>query len=193
MDQVAAAPSALRRLISFNRIVTTAHLWRTAAGDDAGSLRKMILANRPDIVVTGETLPTGVLESVLLAPDRPPVIMYNRRYNQPAQRVAVAHGVAHVLFDVERAVTYACGRAYEDERVDIIERRADLFAGELLCPLEDLDEAFAGADLFPRSPGPRRKFDDYCDHVASQKRVPVGFLRWRLYDLAKLRGSHLAG
>ncbi len=62
----------------------------------------------------------------------PHVILYNRRMSTDAQRVAIAHAVAHIIFD---GPTGSCWAA-DDAR----ELRCDRFAEELLVPLSYLRE-----------------------------------------------------
>lgn len=181
-----------RRLLDYPRLISVASAFRARAGLDAPpySSRKIIIANLPSITVTGGLLPAGVLEMSTVGEDGHSRIVYNRRVNHLAQRVAIVHGLAHLLFDLPEDGGRRCGRTYEDMEIDRIERRADLFAGELLVPLTDLDGHFDDG-LFPQDSS-RGDWDDYVDHVASTFKVPGGFLRWRLYDLAKLRASHWA-
>jgi len=184
-----------RRLVSFGRVVAAAHRLRERAEltKPPYSARTLIERCFPALVVTGESLPRGVFEATTIH-DGKRIIVYNRRINTAAQRVAIAHGLAHLLFDlVDKRGRLECHGVEAREAAggnhDAVERRADLFAGELLVPFDDLDAHFEG-DLFPRSPAARRVFDDDVDHVASTFKVPPGFVRWRLFDLAWLRKTN---
>ena len=86
----------------------------------------------PTVFVTGGQLPDGVDELVSVRAEGP-VIVYSRRLAVPSQRFAIAHAIAHLLFDDASA-------AARPGRLGIphVERRADSFAAELLAPLEEL-------------------------------------------------------
>jgi Zn-dependent peptidase ImmA (M78 family) len=140
----------------------------------------------PDVLVTGDVLPEGVAEMVIEQGDKRTII-YNRRLPVPTQRVAIAHALGHLAFDD------AIGNVHRDavryNSSNMVERRADLFAGELLVPLSEIDRVFDTA-LFPTDPVEVRVFDDAVDRCASLFAVPTRFIRWRLWDLLHLRRSN---
>lgn len=184
LSPVATPPPAL---LDFARIIAAAAELRTRAGATEApySGRAIIEKCFPHVLVTGGHLPHGVAEVVETRGGKV-TIWYNRRMTTGAHRIAVAHGLAHLVFDAPDG-RLQCGAA-SSGRVPA-ERRADLFAGELLAPLADLDRHFVGG-LFPRMPVDRLAFDDEVDHAASKFKIPTGFLRWRLHDLAQLRKTH---
>ena len=138
--------------------------------------------------MTGGDLPRGIAEVVEADDQGDVTLFYNRRINTSAQRVAIAHGLGHIVFgDLARRRCSADGRHRPAE--EHAERRADLVAAELLVPLHELDPA-AGPELFPREPVAKQAFDDSVDQLASWFQVPPGFVRWRLWDLVHLRRSN---
>lgn len=146
----------------------------------------------PGVLVTGtHALPPKVIEQVVVAPEGR-TIFYNRKVATGAQRVGIAHAVAHLLFDASGgpmsrgcAINFSSGQL----SLDTAERRADLFAGEVLLPMVELD-ALAGPALFPKDPVGAQEFDDLVDQCASRYKVPPGFVRWRLWDLLHLRRTN---
>lgn len=178
------------RLVDFSRVVAVTYDLRQRVGKKGSyySAKEIIEECFPDVMVTGAALPPGIAEVVEVRGGQK-TIFYNRRINPMAQRVAITHGLAHLLFDLgpDRR---ECSRDNERMSTQPIERRADLFAGELLAPLDELDEHFD--EIFPREPVAKQHFDDEVDHVASTFKVPPGFLRWRLFDLAWLRKTNFA-
>lgn len=179
-------------LIDLAEILAVARDARAASGQTGPpySTDTLIQALAPDVLVTGAELPTRILEQVLIA-DGKRTIFYNRKVNSPAQRVGIAHGLAHVVFDLFTGAR-PCGVNYQSAQMPLApeERRADLFAGELLVPLVDLDRMLDGQPIFPRDPADRHAFDDLIDNFASRFKVPAGFLRWRAWDLMHLRRTN---
>lgn len=100
--------------------------------EPAFSTRQIIEACFPTALVTGGKLPDGVHELVSRR-DEGPVIVYSRALSGPQQRFAIAHALAHLIFDGDEASARpgCAGRADCEER-------ADAFAAELLAPLEEL-------------------------------------------------------
>lgn len=162
-------------LVDFSRVVAVAYDIRQRVGKKGTyySARTVIETCYPDVMVTGAALPPGIAEVVEVRGGQK-TIFYNRRINPMAQRVAIAHGLAHIIFDLGTVERRECLRESERMATSRVERRADLFAGELLAPLDEIDEHFDD-DLFPRDPALRQHFDDEVDHIASTFHVPPGF------------------
>lgn len=159
------------------------------ATDGDISTKKLIAECFPDVLVQGEKLDLRIMEIAEVS-EHGRVIYYNRNHGTPDHRVAIIHGLAHLIFDFVDPQRLECEPAFKTgPSCDVRERRADLFARDVLVPLHELDERFRG-QLFPQEPVERRLFDDECDHVASTFRVPTPFLLFCLYDLAKFRSSN---
>lgn len=156
------------------------------------STHELMKHSYPDVAVTGEEMPPVVFEVLIRSRDLEQehrTIVYNRSINNDARRVGIAHALGHIQFDTDEArkCTATVGQL---RRVALEEQRADIFAGELLCPLSDLDSHFSDVrNLFPRKDVEKRLMADLIDRCASRFKVPSGFIRWRLYDLAYLRKS----
>jgi len=176
-------------LLDFVEIAVRAREVRQAAGYTRGPVSARTLMEKcyPDVLVTGQNLPANLMELVEVG-RHGRAIYYNRRHNTAAHRVGIIHGLAHLLYDLPASLS--CPLEFQSgATVDVRERRADLFAGEVLMPLVELDAKFKGL-LFPRDPVDKQAFDDDVDHAASTFKVPPGFVRFRLFDLAKLRSSN---
>lgn len=106
---------------------------RAGQFEPAYSTHKIIEVAFPDAVVTGRHLPRGVLEAVSRTAEGP-VIIYARGLSSAAQRFAIAHALAHLLFDGDEAF-----RQPGQPRCKAVEDRADRFAEELLVPLAELE------------------------------------------------------
>lgn len=118
------------------------------------STSKIIESCFPQILVTGYRLPPGIDELVSSCSEGP-TILYSRSLSTPEQRHAIAHGLAHLIFDDRRACMRP-GRA----GVPKVERRADFFGAELLAPAADLR---AMVELVPADQGEEHEL--YLDHV----------------------------
>jgi len=118
------------------------------------STSKIIEACFPEILVTGFQLPRGVDELVSSASEGP-TILYSRSLSAPEQRSAIAHGLAHLIFD-DRSACIRPGRA----GIPKSERRADFFSSELLVPIADLRPL---VEVIPADHGEEREI--YLDHV----------------------------
>lgn len=131
----------------------------------AFSTRRIIDACFPDVLVTGAVLRAGVDELVTRREDGP-VIVYARALSGPEQRFAIAHALAHLIFDDAAAAarpgcagTAAC------------EARADAFAAELLVPLEELIPFVARRPS--TDPEDHEVYLDMVDEIASRFVVPA--------------------
>lgn len=129
------------------------------------STRKIVSACFPKALVTGGQLPALVHEIVTSYPDGP-VIVYARSLSGPEQRFAIAHALAHLLFD-DAGACMSPGRA----GVSDSEARADAFAADLLAPLELLRR------LVTRMPSTDSEeheiYLDHVDEIASTFSVPA--------------------
>lgn len=108
----------------------------------------------PQILVTGFRLPPGV-DEIVASCSEGPTILYSRSLSSPEQRHAIAHGLAHLIFD-DRSACIRPGRA----GVPKSERRADFFGAELLVPAADLRPL---VERVPVDTGEDREI--YLDHV----------------------------
>lgn len=143
----------------------------------------------PEIHVTGQKLPERVTE-IADVTDGKRTIFYNSRLLAPEHRVGVVHGLAHHLFDLTES-RMECELRFTEHQADqqMRERRADLFAAEILVPMVDLDQLI-GPALEPKKPVDFQMFNDEVDHLSSRFNVPRDFLRWRISDLMHLRRTN---
>lgn len=149
------------------------------------STRTIIEACFPEVLVSGARLPSGVDELVSRRRDGI-VIAYSRSLSGPEQRFAIAHGLAHVLFDLDTPdVNIAPGRIGDPA----VECRADCFAAELLAPLDVL------APFIYRWPSPdeveNEIYLDMVDEIASQFVLPAEVidLQIRAFALSQKFGT----
>lgn len=155
------------------------------------------------VIITGDAkLPNGITEMVMrdTRPDGSArfALFYSRKVGAPSQRLGILHGCYHTLTDLAEVNgqrecnledrKFRQQRPHEESPTEIA---CDLFAGALLVPFHLLDQ-LAPDELFPGDRGSpeRHAFDDDVDRLASRFQVPAGFMRWRLFDLAKLRQTH---
>jgi Zn-dependent peptidase ImmA (M78 family) len=190
-------------LIDFGTIAARAALVRHKAGligkDPPYHTHDIMEAAFPDVAVVGaDNLPHFVIEMVEATPKRR-VVFYNRKVSTSTQRVGIMHGCHHLLTDlkgVAEPVKRECNlnlRGLERSGViaaDAIEVACDIFAGEILVPFDVLD-AYAPERLYPKSNPELQAFDEECDRIASRFQVPVGFARYRLWDLMHLRRTNM--
>ena len=150
---------------------------RTRAGETqpAFSTRKIIDACFPKLVVTGRELPDGVHEAVARTPEGD-ILIYGRNLPTAAKRFAIAHGLAHLLFDDGLS---ACRPGFAGD--PDVEARADRFADELLVPLVGLRE-YVGR--FPSDDPIEHEFYlDQVDEIASHFHVPSSVIDRRIREL----------
>jgi hypothetical protein len=149
----------------------------------------------PELPITGDRLPDGVTEMVVKDDKGRAQLYYSQKVGHPSQRLGIIHGVYHLMSDLRdghgiRECDLTDRRFRQlTAQPNPIELACDLFAGEVLVPFSVLDR-LAPEELFPRDEYARRAFNDECDRLASQFAVPVGFIRWRLYDLIHIRKTH---
>lgn len=146
------------------------------------STRRILESHWPTAVVTGRSLPDGIEEAVALTDDGP-LIIYRRELASCERRFAIAHAIAHLVFDLG-----SCHR-----RGIVIERareiRADEFARELLIPDRALllrvtmwpREVFTGPDL--------DAYMDQVDQIASTFHVPPSRIDQRIRELEQYAES----
>lgn len=119
----------------------------------------------PDALVTGYRLPPGVKEIVSSCSDGP-TILYSRSLSGPEQRYAIAHALAHLLFDDRRSCMRP-GRAGLPKH----ELRADFFGAEVIAPLSDVRRV---AERGPsRDPEENEIYLDHVDQLASVFNAPA--------------------
>jgi Zn-dependent peptidase ImmA (M78 family) len=158
------------------------------------STRAVLETCFPHIAVTGASLPPHVTEMAMWQKGKR-ALFYNRAVQHPQQRVGLAHGLYHHLEDMKtdeglRECNLVARRfAATAGTSDPLELACDLFAAELLIPLDVLD-TLAPRPLWGAGGLARGALEDEYDHLASRFNVPKGFIKWRLYDLHVLRGSH---
>jgi len=139
------------------------------------SMRKIIEASFPSVHITGGELPDDVDEMLSIRGDGP-IIVYKRSLPGPAQRFAIAHALAHLLFDSSKNGVRPGFRGCEKA-----ERQADLFAAELLAPLEVLGTL---VDLWPSSdPDEHEVYLDQVDDLASSFVVPAAVIDSQIHRL----------
>lgn len=140
----------------------------------AFSTNQIIAMAFPEVLVTGYELPRGVDEAVSRM-TRGPVLLYRRGLSTAEQRMAIAHGLAHLIYDDDAPC--AGGRAGSPMR----ERRADAFAAELLVPLDELAKLLR---VMPsKDPDEQQLYLDHVDYLASLFQVPASVIRKRIREL----------
>ena len=139
---------------------------RSGQTKPAYSTRAIIRECFPGTVVTGRRLPSGVLEVVSRTADGP-IIIYSRDSSGPRQRYAIAHAMAHLMWD-------GAGSACRPQFTGCVaaEARANDFADELLVPMACL-EPLAKREPPPKSEGPDHElYLDTVDEISSVFHVP---------------------
>lgn len=165
------------------RLVSVASELRIRSGQSLPSIStaKIMRTCFPHVHVTGRVLPAGIHEAVSRTSSGD-VLIYARGLSSAEKRFAIAHGMAHLLFDGEES---AClpGRS----GVASVEDRADRFAEELLVPLHELAKY---ARLTPSNDPDRQEFFlDHVDEISSRFHVPSAVMERRmrkLYSLARI-------
>ncbi len=149
----------------------------------------------PNIAVSGTKLPKRVTE-MAVADGNKRALFYNRDVSHPHQRVGLMHGLYHHLSDIKGETGLReCNLLLREmstrstKMKDPVELACDLFAAEMLIPLDVLDQ-YTPLDPFPKNLHDKAAADDEIDHLSSRFNVPRGFMRWRLFDLLLLRRSH---
>lgn len=142
----------------------------------AFSTRQIIDVCFPGTFVAGSVLPDGI-DELVTERDGARLIVYSRRLPGPAQRFAIAHALAHILFD-DVASAARPGRL----GIPDVEARCDLFASELLVPLLELAPHVG---RFPAvDPEDHELFLDQVDELASHFAVPAWVIEARIRMLA---------
>lgn len=185
-------------LLDYQQIIGRAAWARRKAGlegtDPPYSTRRVMNQCFPDIAVSGTELPIHIIEMARADGDRR-ALYYNRNVNHSAQRIGIAHGLYHHWTDLRGDVGLReCNLAMRelgriDGHRDPIEVACDLFAAELLVPLDVLD-GHAPDPIWGQGALSRDALEDECDTLASRFNVPKGFIKWRLNDLHAIRRSH---
>lgn len=147
----------------------------------AFSTRQIIEASFPCVTVTGGSLPEHVDEMLSIRSDGP-IIVYKRSLPGPAQRFAIAHAIAHLLFDSPMNSARPGFRGCEQA-----EQQADLFAAELLAPLELLS---ALVTLWPSAdPDEHELYLDQVDELATHFVIPAAVIDSQIHRLTYLSPS----
>lgn len=143
------------------------------------STQRLINACFPGTRVTGRDLPSNVHEMVLVdegafrSHRAPHTIVYQRALSSDEQRRAIAHALAHIIFDGGRPVPL-------EHRADA-ELRCDRFADELLVPLDELRD---WVEIWPSFDFTQREaYLDQCDLLAATFRVPAKVIDQRIREL----------
>lgn len=148
--------------------------------EPAFSTRQIIDECFPGTVVTGRVMPQNVHELVLVdegafrSHRAPHVIFYSRTLSTDEQRYAIAHALAHIIFD---GATGSCWQP-DDER----ERRCNGFADELLVPLRMVRE-YVG--LWPNTED-RESYLDQVDQISSHFHVPQAVIDRQIRRLRRV-------
>lgn len=159
------------------------------------STRQLLERVFPKIAVAGADLPRGVTEMAVAEEGRR-ALFYSRKVPHTSQRVGLMHGLYHHLSDIKSEIGLReCNLVmakYEQatHRTDPVEASCDLFAAEILIPLDVLDSYVHWNVYAKRSDTDERAISDEIDTLSSRFNVPRGFMRWRLHDLHYLRRSH---
>lgn len=165
---------------SLSLLIEVAADLRRRAGqlEPSFSTRAIIEECFPDALVTGRALPPGVLEMVSQT-SAGPVIVYRRDLPTAVQRFAIAHALAHLIFDGPET---ACRVGFVGDPE--AEARADAFAAELLVPLAEL-RPYIGR-------GPSNDADehelylDMVDEISSHFHVASSVIDKRIHELILL-------
>lgn len=164
-DAIAAIAESLRR--------------RADQTEPAFSTRQIIDVCFPGTKVTGRAMPTGVHEIVCIdeaafrSHRAPHVIFYNRKLATAYQRYAIAHALAHIIFDG--------GQGECSNRDATRELRCDRFADEMLVPLDRLGEYVSMRP--PHDPASLDDYLDQVDQIASHFNVPRTVIDKRIREL----------
>lgn len=188
------------RLLDYATIIGRAAWVRHQAGyldaEPPFSSRHILERVFPKIAVAGADLPPKVTEMAVAEKGRR-ALFYARGVPHTQQRVGLMHGLYHHLSDIKeniglRECNLTVRRLAQQENSqfrDPIELACDLFAGEVLVPLDVLDR-MAPAQLYGAEGAAREAIEDEIDHLSSRFNVPRKFMTWRLYDLGCLRRSN---
>lgn len=141
------------------------------------STRAIMDVSFVDVVVTGRRLPPGVHE-IVARTDEGPIIIYSRDLPVAKQRYAIAHALAHLLFD---GADSQCGPGFVGDPV--CEARADQFAEELLVPLTDLRLHVRRWPASNENHPDHEYYLDQCDEIASHFNVPSYVVDKRIREM----------
>ena len=186
-------------LLDYGRIIGRAAWARSAAGfigqPPPYSTRHLFESVFKTISVAGANLPDGITEMAVADEQGRRALFYNRNVSHPSARVGLVHGLYHHLSDIKEGVGLReCNLSNRKFDIfvasrDPIELACDLFAAEVLIPFDVLDE-LAPARLYSDDPHEKEAIQDEVDHLSSRFNVPMKFMRWRLYDLRRIRQTH---
>jgi Zn-dependent peptidase ImmA (M78 family) len=145
------------------------------------STRQIIDVCYPGTIVTGRTMPRSMHEMVLVdeaafrSHRAPHTIFYSRSIPTCDQRYAIAHAIAHIIFD---GANGSCWHRHEER-----ERRCDAFADELLVPLAVLREYVCVWPRDVRDEANRERYLDQVDQIASHFHAPQRVIDRRIREL----------
>lgn len=141
------------------------------------SIPLLVAEAAPDVVITGRDLPPGI-EEIVTVTDDGPLIIYRRGLSTAERRYAIAHALAHLLFDQDSDGVQA-GQPFDAMR----EQRADAFALELLAPHRLLAPRIV---YWPSEAGEDREvYMDQVDQIAAQFHVPSAQIDQRIRELER--------
>jgi Zn-dependent peptidase ImmA (M78 family) len=128
------------------------------------STSKIVSTCFPDALVTGYRLPPKV-DEIVSSCSEGPTILYSRALPGCEQRYAIAHALAHLMFDKRRACM----------RVGVAglpkhELRADFFGAEVIAPLSDIREMVSVGPS--KDPEDHEIYLDQVDQIASHFNAP---------------------
>lgn len=153
--------------------------FRAAEHRPSFSTERLVETCFPGTLVTGHSLPAGVHEAVQHTP-RGVVIVYRRGLPSGAQRFAVAHALAHLLFDADTSNVEHHADDTEDQ-----EERADAFAAELLAPLLEVRRRVVRRPEHGRLADEHGLYQDQADRLASRFGVPAEVIDQQIRKLAR--------
>lgn len=179
MESLKVTPRHKRTL----RMIAASLRRRSEQVEPAFSTRQIIDECFPGTIVTGRRLPPDVDELVKVdklafrTHRAPHVIYYNRDLPSADQRYAIAHAIAHIVFDGARRRGCA-----EDARREI---RCDRFADELLVPLVELRPYIS---VFPsHDPEKNETYLDQVDQIASHFHAPARVIDKQIREIRRAR------
>lgn len=136
--------------------------------------QKMVDARWPTAIVTGRDLPLGVDEVVTVTCDGV-LIIYARSLSTAERRFAIAHAIAHLLYDLGECILG--GVVMDAAR----EARAEEFARELLVPDHVL---MRHVSLWTSTSDDPEAYFDQVDQIAALFHVPTSVIDQRIQELA---------
>jgi hypothetical protein len=165
------------------------------------SISRVMEALFPEVEVVARTMKQHAVLEVYPAPlatGARALLAYNEKDHHSTQRFSIAHELGHFIFDCDfgraPATVPSCGGSAvgsssdDDGAKPLIERRADFFAAELLCPLWILDP-MVDFTIYPAKDerDEIRERDQRIQRLASRFNLSLACLKRRVFDLAAWR------